>query len=88
MFAQKNLSRGCAHMAKFTLDEIGKLAGVSRATVSRVEQPIDQTGIEAVKMLMDLVNNGLEPPRRKLLSNRLIVRESSGMVHASDTQET
>jgi LacI family transcriptional regulator len=55
--------------------------------LTTIQQPIDQTGIEAVKMLIDLINNGLQPPRRRLLSNRLIVRESSGVLQVSDEHE-
>lgn len=46
--------------------------------LTTVRQPILRFGINAVETLIDIVNNGSEPPRRVLYGTELIVRESCG----------
>jgi len=46
--------------------------------LTTVRQPIDQLGIEAVSILLDLINSGTEPPRRVILDTELIIRGSCG----------
>jgi LacI family transcriptional regulator len=46
--------------------------------LTTVRQPIAQLGIKAVEILIDLINNGTEPPRRVILDTELIIRGSCG----------
>jgi LacI family transcriptional regulator len=52
---------------------IPTMSGVSLSTV---RQPVVQIGEKAVEMLIDLIENGINPPRRMTLNTELIIRES------------
>lgn len=47
--------------------------------LTTVHQPIKQTGIRAVRTLIDILENGLEPVRRVTLATDLVVRSSCGV---------
>jgi DNA-binding LacI/PurR family transcriptional regulator len=44
--------------------------------LTTVRQPIRRLGVQAVETLIDILNNGPEPPRRITLSTELIIRAS------------
>jgi len=44
--------------------------------LTTVEQPIQQMGIDAVRLLIELIENPLAPPSRVVLPTRLVVRQS------------
>ena len=46
--------------------------------LTTVAQPVRRTGEEAVRLLVDIVDGGAEPPRRTILPTELIVRRSCG----------
>lgn len=46
--------------------------------LTTIRQPVYRFGVTAVETLIDLINNGTEPPRRIIMSTELIVRESCG----------
>jgi LacI family transcriptional regulator len=46
--------------------------------LTTVRQPIYQFGIKAVEILLDLIDNGLYPPRRIIMDTELVIRESCG----------
>lgn len=46
--------------------------------LTTVRQPVYRFGVTAVETLIDLINNGSEPPRRIIMSTELVVRESCG----------
>jgi LacI family transcriptional regulator len=46
--------------------------------LTTVRQPIDQFGFQAVEILIDLIENGLNPPRRVIMDTELIIRDSCG----------
>jgi len=46
--------------------------------LTTVNQPVVQFGVKAVEMLIDLIENGMFPPRRVIVDTELIVRESCG----------
>jgi LacI family transcriptional regulator len=46
--------------------------------LTTVRQPVLQFSTSAVEILIDLIENGMEPPRRIILTTELIVRESCG----------
>ncbi len=52
---------------------IATMSGVSLTTV---RQPVVQFGEKAVEMLIDLIENGLQPPRRITMDTELIIRDS------------
>lgn len=46
--------------------------------LTTVHQPIQETGQYAVGLLLDILHNGTQPPRNKILPVELVVRASSG----------
>lgn len=46
--------------------------------LTTIRQPITSFGITAVETLIDLIENGIEPPRRIIMDTELIIRESCG----------
>ncbi|MBP7998247.1 MAG: LacI family DNA-binding transcriptional regulator [Chloroflexi bacterium] len=46
--------------------------------LTTIRQPIRSLGTQAVEMLIDLLNNGLTPPRRQILPTELVIRNSCG----------
>jgi len=54
------------------------LANASQLSLTTVRQPVIKFGVAAVELLIDLIENGTEPPRRIILETELIIRESCG----------
>jgi LacI family transcriptional regulator len=54
------------------------LAVLPEPQLTTVRQPIYQFGFKAVEILIDLIENGIEPARRILLDTELIIRDSCG----------
>jgi LacI family transcriptional regulator len=50
----------------------------SKPSLTTVRQPVLQFGTLAVEILIDVIENGLQPPRRLTLTTELIVRDSCG----------
>jgi LacI family transcriptional regulator len=46
--------------------------------LTTIRQPIQQTGVLAVEMLIDILENGSDPPRRIILPTELVIRASCG----------
>jgi LacI family transcriptional regulator len=46
--------------------------------LTTVRQPIYQFGIKAVEILLDLIDNGINPPRRIIMGTELVIRDSCG----------
>jgi len=46
--------------------------------LTTVRQPVNQFGIMAVDILLDLIENGTYPPRRVIMDTELIIRDSCG----------
>jgi len=53
-------------------------ATIARPQLTTVHQPAHLHGVKAVEMLLDIIHNGAEPPRRIMLGTELIIRESCG----------
>lgn len=51
-----------------------------RPRLSTIRQPVVRSGMEAVNVLIDIIENGLTPPRRVILDTQLVIRESCGAV--------
>jgi LacI family transcriptional regulator len=54
------------------------LATIPTPTLTTVRQPIYQFGMQSVEILIDLIENGLMPPRHFIMDTELIIRESCG----------
>jgi len=54
------------------------MAATAIPPLSTVRQPIAPLGFKAVEVLIDLIENGSEPPRRIIMDTELIVRDSCG----------
>ncbi len=57
------------------------IATYSDIQLTTVRQPVVQFGILAVETLIDLIENGIKPPRHIILDTELIIRESCGGSH-------
>lgn len=51
-----------------------------RPRLTTIRQPVVRSGVEAVNVLLDIIDNGLTPPRRVILDTQLVIRESCGAV--------
>ena len=59
-------------------------ATLAEPPLTTVHQPIKQTGIRAVRTLIDILENGLEPVRRVTLATDLVIRSSCGAAFNSN----
>lgn len=46
--------------------------------LTTVRQPVVQFGAQAVELLLDLIENGIHPPRHQIMDTELIIRDSCG----------
>ncbi|HZU86488.1 MAG TPA: LacI family DNA-binding transcriptional regulator [Anaerolineaceae bacterium] len=46
--------------------------------LTTVRQPVVQLGVQAVELLLDVIENGATPPRRIIIDTELVIRESCG----------
>jgi LacI family transcriptional regulator len=69
-----NVPEDCAVVG---FDDI-PIATVSDVQLTTVRQPIIQLGVNAVELLIDLIENGVNPPRHVILSSQLVVRSTCG----------
>jgi LacI family transcriptional regulator len=53
-------------------------AATANPPLTTVRQPIQEAGALAVEMLIDILKNGAEPPRRVILPTELVIRDSCG----------
>jgi LacI family transcriptional regulator len=53
-------------------------AATADPPLTTVRQPIQRAGVLAVEMLIDILENGVEPPRRMILPTELVIRASCG----------
>jgi len=56
-------------------------ATITSPQLTTVRQPIREFGSKAVETLLDIINNGPEPPRRIIFSTELVIRESCGSLY-------
>lgn len=54
------------------------LASLSSVPLTTVRQPVVQFGAKTVEVLIDLIENGIDPPRHVVMDTELIVRETCG----------
>jgi LacI family transcriptional regulator len=55
-------------------------ATISNPPLTTIRQPIHQMGFKAVEALLDIIENGAEPPRQIVFSTELVVRGSCGAI--------
>jgi len=53
-------------------------AATADPPLTTIRQPIQQTGVLAVEMLIDILENGADPARRIILPTELVIRASCG----------
>jgi LacI family transcriptional regulator len=53
-------------------------AATADPPLTTIRQPIQRTGVLAVEMLIDILENGVDPPRRIILPTELVIRASCG----------
>jgi LacI family transcriptional regulator len=56
------------------------LAALPDIQLTTICQPVRQFGIQAIELLIDQINHGINPPRRVILEAELIVRASCGVL--------
>jgi LacI family transcriptional regulator len=54
------------------------IATLSDVQLTTVRQPVVQFGTKAVEVLIDLIENGINPPRHIIMETELVIRESCG----------
>ena len=54
------------------------IATLSEVQLTTIRQPVAQFGAKAVEILIDLVENGINPPRHIIMETELVIRESCG----------
>ena len=58
------------------------IATLSDVQLTTVRQPVVQFGTKAVEVLIDLIENGMHPPRHIIMETELVIRESCGASRA------
>lgn len=56
---------------------------IGRPRLTTIRQPVARIGREAVNVLLDVIENGLLPPRRVIFDTELVIRESCGAILAA-----
>jgi LacI family transcriptional regulator len=64
-------------IALISFDDIPAAAS-AEPPLTTVRQPIRRFGIQLVESLLDIIENGNEPPRRVIFDTKLVIRESCG----------
>lgn len=54
------------------------IAVLSDIQLTTIRQPVVQFGIRAVELLIDMIENGSQPPRHLLMDTELIIRDTCG----------
>ncbi len=54
------------------------LTSITDTQLTTIRQPVTQFGIRAVELLIDLIENGIQPPRHIIMNTQLIIRDSCG----------
>lgn len=54
------------------------MAASATPPLTTVRQPIAPLGFKAVEVLLDLIENGVQPPRRIIMDTELVIRDSCG----------
>jgi LacI family transcriptional regulator len=54
------------------------IAARAECPLTTIRQPVVEFGAKAVEILLDLIENGIEPARQVIMSTKLIIRKSCG----------
>ncbi len=60
------------------------IATLPNIQLTTVRQPINQFGFNAVEVLIDLIDNGIDPPRRIIMDTELVIRQTCGALRRKD----
>ncbi len=63
------------------------IATLSDIQLTTIRQPVIQFGVKAVETLLDLIENGNQPPRRIIMDTELIIRDSCGATRVKVQQD-
>jgi len=58
------------------------LSTLADVELSTIRQPVIEIGRKAVELLLDLIENGTQPPRHMILDSKLIIRATCGSIHS------
>jgi LacI family transcriptional regulator len=56
------------------------IANLSEVQLTTVRQPVELFGAKAVELLIDLIENGIDPPRHVIMQTELVIRDTCGAV--------
>jgi LacI family transcriptional regulator len=56
------------------------IAALAPVKLTTVRQPVVQLGSKAVEVLIDMIENGINPPRHIILETEVVIRESCGTI--------
>lgn len=54
--------------------------------LTTIRQPIYEFGVKAVEILLDLIENGIDPPRRVIMGTELVIRDSCGAMRTQSVK--
>ncbi|MBC8508357.1 MAG: LacI family DNA-binding transcriptional regulator [Anaerolineales bacterium] len=54
------------------------IAKISDVQLTTIRQPVEQLGITALELLIDVIKNGTNPPRHIIMDTELVIRDSCG----------
>jgi DNA-binding LacI/PurR family transcriptional regulator len=54
------------------------IATLSDIQLTTIRQPVVSFGAKAVEILIDLIENGINPPRHIIMDTELVIRDSCG----------
>jgi LacI family transcriptional regulator len=54
------------------------IAAMADVQLTTIRQPVVQFGARAVELLIDLIENGIDPPRHVIMETELVIRETCG----------
>jgi len=57
------------------------LATLTQLQLTTMRQPVYQFGIQAIEILIDMIENGITPARHVIMDTELIIRDSCGASH-------
>jgi LacI family transcriptional regulator len=57
------------------------IATLSEIKLTTIRQPVVQFGEKSIEILIDLIENGVNPPRHVIMDTELVIRDSCGSIH-------
>jgi DNA-binding LacI/PurR family transcriptional regulator len=57
------------------------LATLTQLQLTTMRQPVYQSGVQAIEILIDMIENGVTPARHVIMDTELIIRDTCGASH-------